>query len=514
MSAEAPVSQPGSEEHSLRRGRLGPFAIAFFVVSAVAPLTGMGGGAPFAMLLGNGPGVPATYVVVTVLMLIFAVGYVAMARHHTSTGAFYSYVARSLGGYLGGAAALIALLGYNTMQIGLYGLFGLIGSSALSLVHINISWWLTALIGWALIAVCGYRQVDLSLKVLSVLVGCEFLIVIIFDLMVLAKGGGLGGPHPTSLDFSSFSWSSFSSGAPGIGMLFAAASFVGFEATTIYSEEARDPARTVPRATYMAVITIGAFFLVTSWLMVNAYGDNKTLVPFIGGDKSVPHALATPTDLLFTISNPYIGDFLSNKVMVIFFASSLFAALLAFHNAVARYVFALGREGILPAQLGHTHKVHLSPHKGSLSQSVLALVIVGLWAITKSDPNNLFAWLTQLGTLAITFLMALSALAVLIFFVKHKGLDSRPWNTLIAPAIAFLGLLVIGVYATDQFGFLIGNPDSALAWELPALIVVSAAAGAVCAHLLRQRSPQRFAEMGRHRGEDLLPYSVEDLPLN
>ena len=121
----APTSESNArrDEHKLRHGRLGALAIAFFVVSAVAPLTGMAGGAPFAMLLGAGHGVPATYLIVTLLMLVFSVGYVAMARHHTSTGAFYSYVARSLGGYAGGAAAWIALVGYNTMQI-------------LSLIHI------------------------------------------------------------------------------------------------------------------------------------------------------------------------------------------------------------------------------------------------------------------------------------------------------------------------------------------------------------------------------------------
>ena len=62
----------------------------FFVVSAAAPLTAMAGGAPVAMLLGNGPGIPAAYVVVSLILIIFSVGYTAIALHHTSTGAFYS----------------------------------------------------------------------------------------------------------------------------------------------------------------------------------------------------------------------------------------------------------------------------------------------------------------------------------------------------------------------------------------------------------------------------------------
>jgi uncharacterized membrane protein YeiH len=68
----------------LRHGRLGVFAVAFFVISAAAPLTAMAGGAPAAMLLGNGPGIPLEYVVVSVILLIFSVGYTAMARHDSS----------------------------------------------------------------------------------------------------------------------------------------------------------------------------------------------------------------------------------------------------------------------------------------------------------------------------------------------------------------------------------------------------------------------------------------------
>ncbi|MFN8196459.1 MAG: APC family permease [Nocardioidaceae bacterium] len=490
------------DEHKLRHGRLGALAIAFFVVSAVAPLTGMAGGAPFAMLLGAGHGVPATYLVVTVLMLVFSVGYVAMARHHTSTGAFYSYVARALGGYAGGAAAWIALVGYNTMQIGLYGLWGVISAAFLSVAFgWTVQWYVMAFIAIAVIAVFGYRQIDLSLKVLSVLVACEFLIVMAFDLLVLIQGGsgGKGG-----LDMSSFSWDALAHGgaSPAIGLLFAAASFVGFEATTIYSEEAHEPEKTVPRATYIAVLTIGVFFMITSWLMVNAYGDNKTLVPFIGGDPSVG-GLPAPTDFLFAMATPYLGDFLVGKVMLFLFASSLFAALLAFHNAVARYAYALGREGLVPEQLGKTHAAHLSPHMGSLSQSVLAtLVVAYFWISDKSPDLQLFPWLTQLGTLAITYLMTLSAIAVLVFFQRHKDLEPNLWKSTLAPAISAIGLGWLSVYATSQFKFLTGA-STAVTVTLVGLIPLAVVIGLISAAVLKGREPAAFKAMGRHRALQL-----------
>lgn len=481
------------DAQQLRHGRLGALAIAFFVISAAAPLTGMAGGAPFAMLLGNGPGVPFAYLLVTILMLIFAVGYVAMARHHTSAGAFYSYVARAMGGYAGGAAAWVALLGYNAMQIGLYGLWGVASAGFLEVAFgWTVPWWVLAYLAMAVIGVLGYRQIDLSLKVLGVLVACEFLIVLLFDAMVLIKGGsgGTGG-----LNASSFTVDALMSGAPAIGLLFAAASFVGFEATTIYSEEAADPQRSVPRATYMAVLTIGIFFMLTSWLMVNAYGDNETLVSFLASPE-----LGDPTNFLFAMAGPYIGDFLTNYVMLFLFASSLFAALLAFHNAVARYAYALGREGLVPERLGHTHEMHLSPHMGSISQTALAAVVVAVFVIRDMDPAaQLFTWLTQLGTLAISYLMAASALAVLLFFRRHPELDRNPWRTLVAPALATVGLLAVAIYVTKQFGFLIGDPTSSLRWILPGLIPVAIVIGAISAHLLRGREPDSFRLMGRNR---------------
>lgn len=489
------------DSQRLRTGQLNTFAIAFLVVSAAAPLTAMAGGAPVAMLLGNGPGVPFAYVIVSILLIVFAVGYTAMSRHHTSTGGFYAYVARGLRQYAGGSAAWIALLGYNAMQIGLYGLFGAASASFLSEnLGLDVKWWVVSLIGMAVIGVLGYRQVDLSVKVLSVLVACEFLVVVIVDIAVGVKGGH-GGTTGLSLD--SFTWKSLTSGSLAIALLFNSASFIGFEATTIYSEEARDPKRTVPRATYLAVLVIGVFYTVTTWLMVNAQGS-AGLAKHLGG-------LADPTSFLFEISQTYAGTAVT-KVMSLLFATSVFAALLAFHNAVARYLYALGREGLVPEVLGRTHKVHLSPHAGSLSQTVLAAVVLVIFIVTNQDPVlALFTWLTQLGTLAILYLMALASLAVLVFFARHPGLDPNPWRTRVAPVVGFLALGAVAVYATTQFGLLISKPGSPLAWVLPGLILVATVVGAVSAAVLKGRSPQLFAVMGRHRGEDLDP-SAAPLP--
>jgi amino acid transporter len=192
--------------------------------------------------------------------------------------------------------------------------------------------------------------------------------------------------------------------------------------------------------------------------------------------------------------------------MSLLFISSVFAALLAFHNAVARYLYALGREGLVPAQLGRTHAKHLSPHTGSLSQTVLAFVVVAVFVITGQDPVlALFTWLTQLGTLAIIALMALASFAVVAFFARHRDLDRNVARTTIAPIVGGVAMTAVAIYAASQFGLLIGNPESPLRWILPALIIVAAIAGVLAASRLRRRSPELYAQMGRHRDIELLP---------
>jgi amino acid transporter len=492
MTADMPpttsTGKAAREEHQLRRGTLGTLAVAFFVISAAAPLTAMAGGAPVAMLLGNGTGVPGAYVITAIVLLIFAVGYTTMSRHHTSTGAFYSYIARGLRQHLGGAAAYLALLGYNAMQIGLWGLFGAAASGFLAdELGWNVPWWICALLGVAAVAVLGYRQIDVSVKVLSVLVAAEFLVVLILGAVIVVKGGSFG---TSGLSLEPLAPHALVSGSLPIALLFCFASFVGFEATAIYSEEAKDPKRTVPRATFLAVIVIGAVYTLVTFLMVNGAGIDK--IPGYIAD------LGDPTGFLFALSDSYIGGWYT-AIMRLLFITSVFAAVLAFHNAVARYTYALGREGLLPQAAGRTHPKHLSPHVGSVAQSVLALVVVLIFVVAGKDPIlALFTWLTNLGTLAVIGLMATTSFAVIAFFRQNAGLEHNTIRTMIAPAIGGIALLAVLVVALANFDILIGNTGF-LTWFLPSLLLVAAVAGVIAAQVVKTRSPELYAAMGRHR---------------
>lgn len=484
----ASAGEPAPQEHQLRHATLGTLGVAFFVISAAAPLTAMAGGAPVAMLLGNGTGVPAAYLLTAIVLLIFAVGYTTMSRHHISTGAFYAYITTGLRQHIGGAAAYLALLGYNAMQIGLWGLFGAAASTFVTQeAGWTSPWWVYSLIGMAIVAVLGYRKIDMSVHVLSVLVGTEFLVLIVLGAVIAIEGGDFG---TSSLSVQPFTPSALLAGSLPIALLFCFASFVGFEAAAIYSEEAKNPKRTVPRATFLSVAVIGAIYTVVTFLMINGAGVAK--IPGYIAD------LGDPTGFLFALSDAYIGGWYT-AVMRLLFITSVFAAVLAFHNAVARYTFALGREGLLPAGAGRTHPKHLSPHVGSMAQSIVAVIVVAVFAVTGQDAVlALFTWLTNLGTLGVIALMAATSFAVVAFFQRNRNLEHNMFTTLIAPFVA--GVVLIGVLAVAvaNFDLLIGNTGF-LTWFLPSLLVVAAIAGAVAAELLKKREPALFAAMGHHR---------------
>ena len=141
--------------NQLRKNVLGVGAVAFMIISAAAPLTGAAGALPLGMLLGNGAGLPLTFILVTALMLVFAVGYLAMARHITNAGAFYAFTSRGLGGMAGGAVAGIALVAYNCMQIGLLGLLGAVAAGQFSSIGLNLPWYAWSFIAIAIVGILG-----------------------------------------------------------------------------------------------------------------------------------------------------------------------------------------------------------------------------------------------------------------------------------------------------------------------------------------------------------------------
>ncbi|MUN38831.1 APC family permease [Actinomadura litoris] len=477
----APPSSPSPPSSGASgRRRIGAPEIVFFVVAASAPLTVAAGGLPTSFAVTGVTGIPLLYVVLAVLLTVFTGGYAAMSRSVANAGAFYAYVTHGLGRVAGVGAAFVALISYNTMQIGLYGLFGFTTADFLrTKTDLDPPWWAVALAGVAVVAVLGFRRVDLNARVLGVLLAVEFLTVLVFDAAQLADAPDGVSAAPLGLDAAT-------TGATGAAFCFAMASFMGFEAAALYSEECRDPRRTVGRATYVAVAVIGVFYAFTAWAMTVGTGSSQIIA----------RARKDGPALVFVLAEEHVGGLFSDLAQI-FLITSLFAALLSFHNAVARYFFSLGREGVLPSPLSRTHARHGSPHVGSATQTALAAGVVAVFALAGEDPVlSLFNWFTNLGALGVIALLALTSASVVGYFARdHRG--ENTWNRLAAPALAFLGLGAVFVVSLLNFDALLGaEKGSPLTWVLPGLIFVAAALGAAFAAYLRAARPDAYARIG------------------
>ena len=445
-----------TEQTALKKGRLGVIGIVFFVVAAASPLVGMTGALPPAMVLGSGTGVPGAYVAVGLVLLLFSVGYSTMSHHITNTGAFFAYVGRGLGITWGVGSAFVSLVAYFAIQLAVFGFFGAtMGSQMLDKVGIDWPWWVWTLLVWAVTLVLSLFSVDIGAKVLGGLMLIEIAALLVTSIAVLARGGGAEGIDLVASFAPSNVLVGGLAGPAGIALAFAFASFIGFEATAIYGEESRDPKRTVPRATYLAVLVITVLFAVTTLGVVSGLGtstavDNAVAISTVDGEP-----LANPAAVIYSVATEYVGSWLAT-LMSWLVLSSLFAALLAFQNSAARYLYAMGRAQVLPKGLDRVNRVG-APAAGSVATAVVTGAVIVLFAVRGLDPVlNLFFWMSGLAVIAIVLVEALVCLAVIAYFRRHRG-EAGLWQTVLAPILAVIGLLLGEYLLISHFGLLAGT---------------------------------------------------------
>jgi amino acid transporter len=468
------VAEQAAGQPAERRRLLSTSRVVFLVIAAAAPMAAMVGNVPLALFDGNGAGLPAAFLAGSVILLCFSVGYAAMSRRVVNTGAFYTYIARALGKPAGVGAAYVAVLAYTAMTCGLIGAFGYFTRLVLLTSGVDLPWYLYSAAGLVLVGVFGYRSADLSAKTLAALMAAEFTILIVFDVISVAKHGG------GALPALSFSGTQVFSGSLGIAVLFAFTSFVGFESAALYGEETRDPERSIPRATYIALTSIGVFYVLTTWIIVGTGG----------GTRAPGLARAQLGNYVFNLIRAAGGTPLYDVAGVLL-CTSVLASTLALHNAASRYLFALGREQVLPKRLGTYHPRHQSPHIGSLTVTVVATAATVIMTATGASPYTVFATsFIGLGTLGIIALQAAAALAVVVFFWPRADRDL--WKCVIAPSIGCIGLAAGSVLAIAHYDVLTQS-RSALINAVPVLLLAAAAAGVAVAIRLRRTRPAVYA---------------------
>jgi amino acid transporter len=205
----------------------------------------------------------------------------------------------------------------------------------------------------------------------------------------------------------------------------------------------------------------------------------------------VAAAAAQGPGLLFGLGS----GFLSQTAQWLFL-TSLFAAMLAFHNCVWRYAFALGREGVLPGVLSRTGSNNI-PKTASLAQSATGLAVIAGYALAGAHPmQDLFFDLGTTGGFGVLLLYALTSMAVITFFARNPAQETA-WGRLIAPALAAILLTGIAILAVQHYATLLGvAPGSAAAWALPAGYGAAALTGLSWGLIIKVRRPEVYQTIG------------------
>lgn len=473
---------PGATSPALKlQGRMGVPELVFTVLAFNGPLAAVAGYLAFIIYF-NGIGAPLMLAIAGAINLIFAVGFTAMSRYMPNPGAFYSYITAGLGRVIGLGGAFLAVFAYALVILGVYAFFGIITDQLVSntLSGPTIGWYWYALVAWIVITFLSYRNIAASARTLLVALALELVVVVIFDSAVFINGGPQGRslmPFDPNVAFQQ---------NVGSALLFSVGLFLGFEATAIFREEVKRPLRTVPRATYIAVLTMTVLYVLTSWLIITAYGV----------DEAAKVAQSSPSDMFITAVGRYVGT-VGVDVVSVLLITSTFAALLSTSNVLTRYLFSLGKDGVLPGFLGHVHARHASPNRAALVVSGVMLIGGIVIVIAGADPGIAYGSLAGVGGFAIIVLETITSVAVFVFFRRAGRIDTvSKVQTVVAPIIATLGLGLVVYLALTNFSTLIGGSETlAVIFQIVVLVVVLS--GVVLALIYRRTRPEAYRRIGR-----------------
>lgn len=521
MSVESPSGPnalPGDhqisakEQAKLKAGAVGLVGVLFMAVANAAPITAMSFNVPIAVGYGNGIAASAGFLFATIVLTIFAIGFVAMAKYVTTAGAFYGFISHGLGQVAGMASGLLAAVAYIIFEASLIGGFAYFAAEyVLKPAGLNIPWIVVAIIGIVIIWLLAYFKITIAAGVLGITLVCEIILLLALGVSVLFKGG------PDGFMFTDIvpPWQAFNglpegaygtgvaAGVAAIGIFFAFWSWVGFETTAVYGEESKNPKRNVPLATMIAVIGLGLFYTFMSWMVVVGNGPAKAIEVSAG---------ASPVDLWLNLVDSNLGAPIVIVYEVLLVVGS-FACAMAFHNAASRYIYALGREsaaGWIRNTLGSINVKHGSPAYASTLQSVITLVLCVLFLLFtvvlvegESVPElvpyvNVYGLLALIGTAMILIVQTITSIAVISYFWVKKTHKGNPLWTLVAPIIGAAGMLYALWLLWDNRNFAAGLAADSLVFQfMPYYVGGILVIGIVYALYVRMAKPNLYKEIGR-----------------
>lgn len=448
--------------------------IAALIVANLTPLSVVVGTLPLALLLG-GPSMALMFLIAGAIVGVFCIGYAQMTKKILRPGAFFNYITRGLGRTAGVAAAMIAVASFITGQTGAFAVQAAVTSEVFGTVGLVVPWQVCLVAQIILVTVLALRKIDLSSRVTMIIVAIEVLLLAWLVISAVAQDGA------GVLPLHALAPSILGEGHWSVAFVFAILCFASFEAGALYSPEAKDPARSVPRGLAAALLVLTVSFAVAAWVL---YGI--TLV-----DPAMAEALQQdPAAFIFIVAEAYLGT-AGMWVLSVAAVLAQVACALASTSFVCRYLQSLAAEGLLPRVLERTNGSH-SPSGAIWFMAVFqAVVIIGL-ALVGVDP---FLQVAPIGfglaALGATLAQLLCSISVIAYFRKLGETKGHVLSRVVAPSVAIVLLAAAMCVELTSFNYITGS-DAAYMAYVPLIIPAIAVIGLCFGIYLKTRRPDVY----------------------
>ncbi len=434
--------------------------LAFMVVAMASPVGVVVGTVPLMIGLGNGAGAPGAFVLIGLVLVVFAFGFAAIARALPSAGGFFGFIRAGLGARAGTAAGFVAATGYAIITVYVAALLAYYAGTFFSTrFGFDLDWLVWGIAAVLVVTVLMYIGVKESALITAGLLMIEFVVLGALTVAVLIRRG-VG-----AFDLDAFSPATIFSGSPGFALALAFLSFIGFEVTAVFTRHVREPEKTIGRATMIGIVIMIVVFAGASWVTLAGVGTAAAIDIAQG-----PNA----GQLIPIVATDNIGSWMGVLFNIIMM-TSLFATLIAVFNTTAQYLQTLARTLAPHRALARAHPKHGSPANIGFLLTALVLIVLVLCRVAGLDPYiEVAALLGVLGAVSIFGLEIACAAAIFIYFRKLR--DRRVWTTMLSPVIACICLTGFLVLVLTNYADLTGASSPLASWS-PVLFIAVAVIG-------------------------------------
>src|ERR1700730_15537715 len=361
---------------------------------------------PAAMAQKLGPAAPLAFIYCAIAMVLFVTCFAIAGSRVSLTGGLYAYVEVAFGRYIGflaaalyGITAISAVAGVGNVLVDSLG--GLVPALRNPVIRVAVM-----LVVYLSLVIINVRGVGGGTGAVSVVTLTKLLPILLFL--------GVGAFF---VNRANLIWSIWPSGAQlGNSVLLLLFAFVGIEVALIPSGEVKNPARTVPRAAYLALVVTTIIYIL---IQLVAQG---TLGPDLANHENTPLAEAAAT---------FLGN-TGRTILIIGAAISAFGFVASDILSSPRMLFAIGRDGVLPAWFARVHPRYRSPHRAIIVYAALAFVL----SVCSS-----FEQLAVLSNVAVLLMYLLCCAGVWPLLRRRTHSDQR---ALAFPGMQFVPGLAIG----------------------------------------------------------------------